>query len=128
MTKMLILALGLIFSAHTAHAQLDELAQRAGLSGSGLSESKVASGLKEALRVGTTNACKSPASPTVIFGNEAIKILMPQRPPAAGAWPACRRVRPQDRRVHSQHEPLRGSRRSSGQKDFRRRHSGDEFR
>ena len=77
MPKMLIVAMGLIFSAHTAHAQLDELAQRAGLSGSGLSESKVASGLKEALRVGTTKAVQITGKPDGYFGNEAIKILMP---------------------------------------------------
>jgi hypothetical protein len=62
-----------------ARAQLDELEKRAGLgSASGLSESKVASGLKEALQVGTENAVKLTGRPNGYFGNEAIKILMPK--------------------------------------------------
>jgi hypothetical protein len=57
---------------------LDELEKRAGLGDvSGLSESKVASGLKEALRVGTTKAVQITGKPDGYFGNEAIKILMP---------------------------------------------------
>ena len=43
----------------------------------GLSDSKVASGLKEALRVGADNAVKFTGRRDGYFGNEAIKILMP---------------------------------------------------
>ncbi len=45
---------------------------------SGLSESKVASGLKQALQVGSENAVKSSASRTDISAIEAIKIGMPK--------------------------------------------------
>jgi hypothetical protein len=69
---------GLILFSSTAHAQLEELEKRAGLGDvSGLSESKVASGLKEALRVGTTKAVQITGKSDGYFGNEAIKILMP---------------------------------------------------
>src|SRR5579863_4417365 len=62
-----------------AHGQLDELEKRAGLGGaSGLNESKVASGLKQALQVGSENAVKIVGKPNGYFGNEAIKILMPK--------------------------------------------------
>jgi hypothetical protein len=78
MIRALVLIGGLILFSNTAHAQLDELEKRAGLGDvSGLSESKVASGLKEALRVGTTKAVQITGKPDGYFGNEAIKILMP---------------------------------------------------
>jgi hypothetical protein len=78
MIRALVLVGGLILFSNTAHAQLDELEKRAGLGDvTGLSESKVASGLKEALRVGTTKAVQITGKPDGYFGNEAIKILMP---------------------------------------------------
>jgi hypothetical protein len=77
MIRVAVLTAGLIFFQSVGHAQLEELAQRVGLSGSGLSESKVASGLREALQVGTTNAVKVTGKPDGYFGNQAIKILMP---------------------------------------------------
>ena len=78
MIRALVFIGGLILFSSTAHAQLDELEKRAGLGDvSGLSESKVASGLKEALRVGTTKAVQITGKPDGYFGNEAIKILMP---------------------------------------------------
>jgi len=46
--------------------------------GPGLSESKVASGLKQALQVGSENAVKIVGKPNGYFGNEAIKIGMPK--------------------------------------------------
>jgi hypothetical protein len=62
-----------------AHAQLDEIEKRMGVNvGPGLSESKVASGLKQALQVGSTNAVKIVGKQNGYFGNEAIKILMPK--------------------------------------------------
>jgi Protein of unknown function (DUF4197) len=45
----------------------------------GLSESKIASGLKEALQVGTENTVKSTGRKNGYFGNPAIKILLPQK-------------------------------------------------
>jgi len=78
MIRALVFIGGLILFSSTAHAQLDELEKRAGLGDvSGLSESKVASGLKEALRVGATKAVQITGKPDGYFGNEAIKILMP---------------------------------------------------
>lgn len=45
----------------------------------GLDEGKIASGLKEALQVGTANAVQSTGRPNGYFGNPAIKILLPQK-------------------------------------------------
>ena len=45
---------------------------------SSLSTSQVASGLKEALHVGAENAVKFTGRTNGYFGNEAIKILVPQ--------------------------------------------------
>jgi len=62
----------------TASAQLDQLEKRIGIgSVNALSDSKVASGLKEALKVGTENAVKLTGKTDGYFKNEAIKILMP---------------------------------------------------
>lgn len=71
-------SIGMLLFSTAAHAQLEELAKRAGLGNAGgLSDSKVASGLKEALRVGANNAVKLTGKTDGYFGNEAIKILMP---------------------------------------------------
>jgi hypothetical protein len=77
MLRSLILALAVLSYSTSAHAQLEELAKRAGLTGSEMSESKVASGLKEALRVGTAKAVQITGKRDGYFGNPAIKILMP---------------------------------------------------
>jgi len=45
----------------------------------GLSDAKIASGLKEALRVGTQNAVSLTGRPDGYFQNAAIKILMPSQ-------------------------------------------------
>ena len=59
-------------------SQTDEISRRLGLANSSeLSDSKVGSGLKEALRVGAENAVKLTGRRDGYFGNEAIKILMP---------------------------------------------------
>jgi len=58
----------------TASAQLDQLEKRIGIgSVNALSDSKVASGLKEALKVGTENAVKLTEKTDGYFKNEAIK-------------------------------------------------------
>jgi Protein of unknown function (DUF4197) len=68
----------LLLSCSTASAELDQLEKRIGIgSVNGLSDSKVASGLKEALKVGTENAVKLTGKTDGYFKNEAIKILMP---------------------------------------------------
>jgi len=68
----------LLLTAAGANAQFTQLEKRLGLgSADGLSDSKVASGLKEALKVGAGNAVKLTAKTDGYFGNQAIKILMP---------------------------------------------------
>ena len=78
MIRRFALCIGLCLWASSAHAQLEELGKRLGIGdASGLSESRAAAGLKEALRVGATNAVKLTGKTDGYFGNEAIKILMP---------------------------------------------------
>src|SRR6266403_2748127 len=78
MVRSFALCIGMVLFSTAAHAQLEELAKRAGLgNATGLSDSKVASGLKEALRVGANNAVKLTGKTDGYFGNQAIKILMP---------------------------------------------------
>jgi Protein of unknown function (DUF4197) len=68
----------LLLFAMSSFSQTGEISRRLGLgTASALSDSKVASGLKEALRVGATNAVKLTGRRDGYFGNEAIKILMP---------------------------------------------------
>src|ERR1700743_3396170 len=79
MIRPLILAVLVILFSVPARAQLDEIEKRLGVnSASGLSESKVASGLKQALQVGSENAVKIVGKPNGYFNNEAIKIVMPK--------------------------------------------------
>jgi hypothetical protein len=79
MIRALVLALFAILFAVPAHAQLDEFEKRMGVNvGPGLSEAKVASGLKQALQVGSENAVKIVGKPNGYFGNPAVKIEMPK--------------------------------------------------
>ena len=79
MVRSLIVAVFVILFSVPAHAQLDEIEKRMGVNvGPGLSESKVASGLRQALQVGSENAVKIVGKPNGYFGNEAIKIVMPK--------------------------------------------------
>jgi hypothetical protein len=76
-----LMAAALLF-ATSAQAQFDQLLR--GLGGiasqsSGLSDNQIVSGLKEALHVGTENAVKLTGRPDGYFGNQAIKILMPEK-------------------------------------------------
>lgn len=58
----------------------DTIKKSAGLSPKeGLDESTIVSGLKEALAVGTENAVNSVSQADGYFGNEIIKILMPEK-------------------------------------------------
>jgi len=70
-----------VFVTVPAFAQMDQLLR--GLGGlapqSGLSEGQIASGLKEALEVGTQNAVNLTGKTDGYFGNPAIKILMPEK-------------------------------------------------
>lgn len=76
---MFLLAGFLLLSSRNAFAQLDQVAKELGLGGaSSLSDSKVASGLKEALQVGAGNAVKLTGKTDGYFGNQAIKVLLPK--------------------------------------------------
>jgi hypothetical protein len=78
MLRIYALCLGLFLCSTATPAQLDQIQKRLGLgNSSGLSDSKIASGLKEALQVGAGNAVKLTGRTDGYFGNEAIKILMP---------------------------------------------------
>lgn len=78
-TRGFALSSVLLLFAMTASAQVDQISKTLGLENkSGLSDSKIGSGLKEALQVGTTNAVKLTGRPDGYFGNAAIKILMPK--------------------------------------------------
>ncbi len=74
----LIMAL-MAFGSAPAHAQLGKLMEKLGVdkSDDDLDDDTVASGLKEALRVGTGNTVDITGQVDGYFGNEAIKILLP---------------------------------------------------
>jgi len=70
----------LLLMAAPASAQLDQLFKGLGIGQpSGLSEAKIGSGLKEALKVGTENTVKLTGRTDGYFMNQAIKILMPEK-------------------------------------------------
>lgn len=79
MMRTFALAVALLFTSGAAFAQLDQVTKGLGLgSQSGLSDSKVASGLKQALQIGAENAVKLTGKTDGYFGNQAIKILLPK--------------------------------------------------
>ena len=81
--KMPVVMAGLLLALATvpASAQMEQLLR--GLGGmvpqGGLTDGKVASGLKEALQIGTQNAVNLTGKTDGYFKNEAIKILMPEK-------------------------------------------------
>lgn len=78
MVRAFVLCIGMFLFSTVSHAQLDQLEKRLGVGNAGsLSDSKVASGLREALRVGSENSVKPTGKTDGYFKNEAIKILMP---------------------------------------------------
>jgi Protein of unknown function (DUF4197) len=77
--RTLVLTAALLIACDTTFAQLEQVTKGLGLDGkTGLSDSKVASRLKEALQVGAENAVKLTGKTDGYFGNEAIKILLPK--------------------------------------------------
>jgi hypothetical protein len=77
--KTLLLTGALLFPSGRAFAQLDQVRKGLGLSNqSQLSDSKIASGLKEALQIGADDAVKLTGRTDGYFGNQAIKILLPK--------------------------------------------------
>lgn len=78
-----VLSLGvtaLLLIGGPAAAQLEDFSKRLGLGDkTSLSDEKVASGLKEALKIGAGNAVGVAGKTDGYFRNEAIKILMPEK-------------------------------------------------
>jgi hypothetical protein len=83
MVRLLVLVMGLLtFVAPTfASAQVEQILRGAGglKSPAGASDAKVAAGLKEALQIGAENAVTLTGRMDGFFGNNAIKILMPEK-------------------------------------------------
>ena len=71
----------MLLTASTASAQLDQIFKGLGLGTkeAGLSDVKIGSGLKEALKIGTENTVNLTGKVDGYFKNEAIKILMPEK-------------------------------------------------
>jgi hypothetical protein len=76
---LLVLALTLT-AAHPAWGQFDKYLKGLGgaITGGGLSDAKIGSGLQEALKVGTENAVGQTGTVDGFLRNQAIKILMPK--------------------------------------------------
>ena len=69
-----------LLTALPASAQLDQILKGLGIGQkSGLSDAKIGSGLKEALKIGTQNAVNLTGRLDGYFVNQAIKILMPEK-------------------------------------------------
>jgi hypothetical protein len=79
--RIFIVSLVIFLSALPASAQLDRIYKGLGIGGqgSGLSDAKIGSGLKEALKIGTENAVNFTGKKDGFFLNQAIKILMPEK-------------------------------------------------
>ena len=82
MNRFAAMGLFVLLSVNPAWAQFDKVLKGlGGMTGTGtggLSEGKIASGLQEALKVGTENAVFQTGSVDGFLANKAIKILMPQ--------------------------------------------------
>jgi hypothetical protein len=79
--RILLVSMVVLLTALPASAQLDRIYKGLGLGGqgSGLSDAKIGSGLKEALHIGTENAVNLTGKTDGYFMNQAIKILMPEK-------------------------------------------------
>jgi hypothetical protein len=79
--RTVIVSLFILLTAFPASAQLDRLFKSlgGGEKGSGLSDAKIGSGLKEALKIGAENAVSFTGKKDGFFLNQAIKILMPEK-------------------------------------------------
>lgn len=77
--RIFLLLLLVSVTSGSAFAQLEEITKGLGLGKqSSLSDSKIGSGLKEALQVGADNAVKLTGKKDGYFANTAIKILLPK--------------------------------------------------
>lgn len=80
MKRALLTGFILLLTALPASAQLEQILKGLGLGRQGgLSEVKIGSGLKEALRIGTENSVNLTGRPDGYFLNQAIKILLPEK-------------------------------------------------
>ena len=79
--RTFIVSMFILLAAFPASAQLDRLFKSlgGGEKGSGLSDVKIGSGLKEALKIGTENAVNLTGKTDGYFLNQVIKILMPEK-------------------------------------------------
>jgi hypothetical protein len=78
--RAFIVCVMLVLIAVPALAQLDRILKGLGIGEKGdLSDTKIGSGLKEALKIGTENAVGLTGKTDGYFLNEAIKILMPEK-------------------------------------------------
>ena len=79
--QIIIVSMVILLTAFPASAQLDRIYKGLGVGGqgSGLSDAKIGSGLKEALHIGTENAVNLTGKTDGYFLNQAIKILMPEK-------------------------------------------------
>ena len=80
MIRALTVCMVVLLTALPASAQLDRVFKGLGLGQkAGLSDEKIASGLKEALKIGTENTVNLTGKTDGYFLNQAIKILMPEK-------------------------------------------------
>ena len=79
--SMVVAGLIVLLASGPASAQLDQLLRGLGVGqqGGGLTDTKVAAGLKEALKVGTENTVSLTGRLDGYFKNQGIKILMPEK-------------------------------------------------
>jgi hypothetical protein len=79
--RTIIVSMFILLTAFPASAQLDKLLKSlgGGEKGGGLSDVKIGSGLKEALKIGTENAVTLTGKTDGYFLNQAVKILMPEK-------------------------------------------------
>jgi hypothetical protein len=78
--RLFIAGMIVLMTALPASAQLDRIFKGLGIGQqSGLSDAKIGSGLKEALKVGTENTVNLTGRLDGYFLNQAIKILMPEK-------------------------------------------------
>jgi hypothetical protein len=78
--RALTIVIIVLLTAIPASAQLDRILKGLGISKeSGLSDVKIGSGLKEALKIGTENTVNLTGKTDGYFLNQAIKVLMPEK-------------------------------------------------
>jgi hypothetical protein len=78
--RFLTLAIVILLTTSPVSAQFNEIFKRLGIGQKGgLTDVKIGSGLKEALKVGTENAVNLTGKTDGYFLNQAIKVLMPEK-------------------------------------------------